>query len=332
MTAPRYDDTGYEALPASTATVRGSRGRHAGAAISGPPPREMLRATGATWWRAGMALVRAYPLAAAGAVIVIAMYALCFLGPAFYHGSVTHIDFRLQNLAPGAGHPLGTDTDGIDELRELMVGGRISLEVGAAAGVLAAILGSLWGAVAGYFGGWTDAIMMRIIDAGIAIPVIVLLVLIDSIYTPSTWTLMLVIAATSWLSTARIVRAEALTLRVREYVQVVGVMGGNGMRAVLRHIMPNAFGTIAVNVSFQIGNAILVLATLSFLGLGVQYPSVDWGDMIASANQVISSGYWWQIVCPGVAIILVVVAFTMVGDGLADGIGADIGVSAPLGR
>jgi peptide/nickel transport system permease protein len=300
-------------------------GRHAGASVAGPAPGELLRETGASWGRTVVAAIRGYPLAASGAAIVIVMCAFCFLGPALYHASVTQVDFRVANLSPRAGHPLGTDGDGIDELRELMVGGRISLEVGAAAGVLAAVLGSLWGAIAGYFGGLLDAIMMRVVDAGIAIPAIVLLLLIDSIYSPSTWTLMMVIAATSWLSTARLVRAEALTLRVREYVQVVRVMGGNSNRVVVRHILPNAFGTIAVNVTFQVANAILLLATLSYFGLGVQYPSVDWGDMIGAGIQTISSGYWWQIVCPGVAIILVVVAFTMVGDGLRDAVSRDTG-------
>jgi peptide/nickel transport system permease protein len=300
-------------------------GRHAGAAVAGPPPGELLREAGASWWRAVVALIRACPLAACGAAIVVAMCVFCFLGPALYHASVTHVNFRLANLSPRAGHPFGTDGDGIDELRELMVGGQVSLEVGAAAGALAAVLGSLWGAIAGYFGGATDAVMMRVVDAGVAIPAVVLLLLIDSIYSPSTWTLMVVIAATSWLSTARLVRAEALTLRVREYVQVVRVMGGNGSRAVLRHILPNAIGTIAVNVTFQVANAILILATLSYFGLGVEFPSVDWGDMIAAGIQTISSDYWWQIVCPGAAIVIVVVAFTMVGDGLRDAVSRDAG-------
>jgi peptide/nickel transport system permease protein len=300
-------------------------GRHAGSAVAGPTPGQLLREIAGSWARAVIALIRGNPLSAFGAAIVLAMCAFCFLGPALYHASVTHVDFRLANLSPRAGHPFGTDGDGIDEVRELMVGGQVSLEVGAAAGVLAAVLGSLWGAVAGYFGGVTDAIMMRIVDAGIAIPAIILLLLIDSIYSPSTWVLMIVIAATSWLSTARLVRAEAITLRVREYVQMVRVMGGNGRRAVLRHLLPNAFGTIAVNVTFQIANAILVLATLSYFGLGVQFPSVDWGDMIGAATQTISSGYWWEIVCPGVAIIIVVMAFTMVGDGLRDAVSRDTG-------
>lgn len=312
-----------------TAPIKSS-GRHAGAAVTGPPSSQELRAAGASWVAAALRLVRANPLAATGALIILAVLALCFLGPFFYHASTSRVQFSVANLSPRAAHPLGTDSDGIDELAELMAGGRISLEVGLAAGVLAAVLGSLWGAVAGYFGGITDAVMMRIVDAAVAIPVIVLLLLIDSIYTPSTWTLMIVIAATSWLSTARLVRAEALTLRVREYVQVVRVMGGGSMRVVLRHIVPNAIGTITVNVSFQIANAILVLATLSFLSLGVQYPSVDWGDMIFAAEQTISAGYWWQIVVPGAAIILVVVAFTMLGDGLRDAISGETGGRRPV--
>ncbi len=307
-----------------------SSGRHAGAAVTGPPSPQELRAAGASWARTAVAMVRANPLAATGALIVLAVLVLCFVGPAFYHASTTRVQLTLENLSPRTGHPLGTDSLGIDELAELMVGGRISLEVGLAAGALAAVLGSLWGAVAGYFGGTVDAIMMRIVDAGVAIPAIVLLLMIDSIYTPSTWTLMIVISATAWLSTARLVRAEALTLRVREYVQVVRVMGGGSLRVVLRHIVPNAVGTITVNVSFQIANAILLLATLSYLGLGVQYPSVDWGEMIGAAG--IQQGYWWQIVVPGAAIILVVVAFTMIGDGLRDAISGDSGGRRPPAR
>jgi peptide/nickel transport system permease protein len=204
-----------------------------------------------------------------------------------------------------------------------MKGGQVSLEVGAAAGLLAAVLGSLWGATAGYLGGAVDGVMMRIVDAAIAIPAIVLLLLLISIYQPSTLMLVLVIAGTAWLGTARLVRAEALTLRVRQYVQAARVMGASNLRVVVRHIAPNALGTIAVNVSFQIASAILLLATVSWLGLGVQFPSVDWGDMIAAATKTISDGYWWQILAPGAAIAVIVVAFTMLGDGLRDRFSAD---------
>ena len=303
--------------------ARGARGRHAGPVSAGQPA--IQRAELASRLRRGMAGCRANPLATAGGLIVLVMAALCFLGPLLYHTDQTHVFLSAANLSPRAGHPLGTDVDGADELGRLMKGGQVSLEVGASAGLLAAVLGSLWGATAGYLGGAVDAVMMRIVDAAIAIPAIVLLLLLISIYRPSTGMLVLVIAGTSWLSTARLVRAEALTLRVRQYVQAARVMGGGSLRVIVRHIAPNAMGTIVVNVSFQIASAILLLATVSWLGLGVQFPSVDWGDMIGAATQngSISNGYWWEILVPGAAIILVIVAFTMLGDGLADRYSAD---------
>jgi peptide/nickel transport system permease protein len=302
-----------------------SRGRHAGTGDArnrapGAPARAPLTRSRPASLRAGpRAALRASPLACAGLAIIVLAIVFCFGGPLAYHWNQAHVSLRLANLSPRAGHPLGTDADGIDVLGQLMTGGQISLEAGIAAGVLAAVVGSLWGAVAGYLGGFVDALMMRVVDAAIAIPALVLLLLLVTIYSPSAWVLVLVIAATSWLGTARLVRAEALTLRVREYVQMVTVMGGGGMRAILRHIAPNAAGTIAVNVTFQVANAILTLATLSYLGLGVEPPSVDWGDMIGSGIQYIYDGYWWQLIPPGAAIIVVIIAFTMLGDGLRDG-------------
>ena len=303
--------------------ARGSRGRHAGPAAASPPTGAQRRAAWAARGGRILSAARTYPLATAGGIIVVAMAAFCFAGPALYHTDQAHVFLSQANLSPRAGHPLGTDNDGADELGRLMAGGRVSLEVGAAAGLLAAVLGSLWGATAGYLGGAADAVMMRIVDAGIAIPAVVLLLLLISIYHPSTTMLVLVIAGTSWLSTARLVRAEALTLRTREYVQAARVMGGGSLRAIARHIAPNAVGTILVNVTFQIANAILVLATLSWLGLGVAFPSVDWGDMLGAAPQTIDDGYWWQILSPGIAIIVVIVAFAMLGDGLRDGFSGD---------
>ena len=305
----------------AAAPVRGSRGRHAGPAAS-PPGAAAQREAIASRTRRGLAACRAYPLATAGGGIVVAMAAFCFLGPLVYHSDQAHVFLSQANLGPRSGHPLGTDGDGSDELGRLMAGGQVSLELAAAAGVLAALLGSLWGAAAGYLGGVADAVMMRVVDAAIAIPAVVLLLLLISIYRPSTAMLVLVIAGTSWLSTARLVRAEAVTLRMREYVQAAVVMGGSGLRIILRHIAPNAIGTIVVNVTFQIANAILILATLSWLGLGVQFPSLDWGDMIAAATQTISDGYWWELVAPGLAITLIVLAFAMLGDGLRDAFSA----------
>jgi peptide/nickel transport system permease protein len=313
---------GASSAEPAAAPVRGSRGRHAGPAAS-PPGVAAQRAAMAGQMRRGLAACRAYPTVTAGGLIIVAMAAFCFLGPLVYHTDQTHVFLSQANLGPRSGHPFGTDGDGQDELGRLMKGGQVSLELAAIAGILAALLGSLWGAVAGYLGGVADAVMMRVVDAAIAIPAVVLLLLLMSIYQPSTAMLVVVIAATSWLSTARLVRAEAVTLRIREYVQAAVVMGGGSLRIILRHIAPNAVGTIVVNVTFQIANAILILATLSFLGLGVQFPSVDWGDMIAAASQTISDGYWWEILVPGVAITVVVAAFAMLGDGLRDAFAAD---------
>ncbi len=154
------------------------------------------------------------------------MVLFCYLGPIFYRSDLVHVNLALSNQAPGGAHVLGTDQDGIDVLGRLMAGGQLSLEVGVAAGLLAAIIGSLWGAVAGYLGGVADAAMMRVVDAAIAIPVIVFLLFLTAIYQPSPELLVFVIAGTSWLSTARLVRGQALILRNKEFVQAVRGLGG----------------------------------------------------------------------------------------------------------
>lgn len=257
-----------------------------------------------------------------GLALLISMGLFCFAGPLLYHANMT-VKLVMENLPPGRGHPLGTDAYGVDVLGGLMAGGRLSLAVGAAAGLLAALIGSAWGAVAGYLGGVVDAVLMRIVDAAIAFPVIAVLLLLAAIYTPSSGALVVIIAVTSWLSTARLVRGAALTLRTRGYVQAVTMMGGGRVRAIARHIAPNALGVIIVSVSLQIADAILVLATLSYLGLGVQRPSVDWGNMLASGITEIYQDYWWEIYPAGMAIILAVVAFNLIGDGLSDWLDPD---------
>ncbi|HEX2318491.1 MAG TPA: ABC transporter permease [Streptosporangiaceae bacterium] len=258
------------------------------------------------------------PTAAAGLIIIAVLASFCFAGPLFYHPDLTRVNLLNGNHPPGAGHLLGTDANGLDILGLLMTGGQRSLEVGIAAGLLSAVIGAAWGAVAGYVGRAFDAVMMRVVDAAFAIPTLVLLLLLSAIYTPSPAALIVVIAATSWLSTAHLVRGAALTLRSREFVQAVRSMGGGRVRTIARHIAPNAVGVILVSVTVQVADAILVLATLSYLGLGIRPPSPDWGNMIASGIQYISNGYWWEIYPAGIAIILAVVAFNLLGDGLND--------------
>jgi peptide/nickel transport system permease protein len=257
-------------------------------------------------------------LAVIGVVVLAAIFIFCFLGPYFYHTDQVTVNLANENLPPGPGNPLGTDQNGYDILGRLMVGGQISLEVGLAAAVLATVLGTLWGAIAGYFGGVTDAIMMRLVDALLAIPTLFLALVVVSIFPPTETELILVIALTSWLTTSRLIRGEALSLRVRDYVQAMRVMGGGSARAVFRHIAPNAIGTIIVNATFQVADAILLVVALSYLGLGIRPPQTDWGGMLNAGINSVYDGYWWQIFPAGIAIILVVIAINFIGDALRD--------------
>src|SRR5580698_6077087 len=236
-------------------------------------------------------------LAIVGVVMLALIFGFCFLGPLFYHTDQIHVNLANENLSPGAGRPLGTDVNGYDVLGRLMVGGQISLEVGLAAAVIATFLGTLWGAVAGYFGGVVDAVMMRLVDALLSIPTLFLALVVVSMFPPTETELILVIALTSWLSTSRLIRGEALTLRVRDYVQAMRVMGGGSARAVFRHIAPNAI--------FQVADAILLVVALSYLGLGIRPPQTDWGAMLNAGINSVYDGYWWQIFPAGIAIILV---------------------------
>jgi peptide/nickel transport system permease protein len=271
-------------------------------------------------FRRGLEVFLENRLAVAGVVVVVIMLTFCFLGPLLYHGNTTVVNFSDETLAPGASHPLGTDSNGNDVLARLMTSGQISLEVGIAAALLATLLGVLWGAIAGYIGGILDAIMMRIVDAVLSIPVLFLALVVVAMVTPTEPILILVIALTSWLSTSRLVRGEALSLRVREYVQAMRVMGGGSVRAVVRHVAPNAIGTIMVNLTFQVADAIGLIVALSYLGLGIRPPQEDWGAMLSNGITYVSNGYWWLIIPPGVCIVLVITAILWMGEGLRDAV------------
>ena len=271
-------------------------------------------------FRRGLEVFLENKLAVAGIAIIVVMVVFCFIGPLFYHGNTTVVDFANETLPPGAGHPLGTDSNGNDVLARLMTSGQISLEVGISAAILATVIGVLWGSVAGYFGGVLDAVMMRVVDAVLSIPVLFLALVIVAMVTPTEPILIGVIAITSWLTTSRLVRGEALSLRVREYVQAMRVMGGSSARAVLRHIAPNAIGTIVVNLSFQVADAIALVVALSYLGLGIRPPEEDWGAMLSNGVTYVSDGYWWLIVPAGVCIVIVITAFIWIGEGLRDAV------------
>ncbi len=262
-------------------------------------------------------------LAVAGLVIIVFAILFCWIGPIIYPTNQTDAQAALlnapgPNAPPSAQHLLGTDATGFDMLGRIMYGGQISLLVGFAAAFIATIVGVLVGAVSGFFGGAVDSVLMRIVDILLSVPILYLLIVLAVIFTPSVEILILVIGFTAWLVPARLVRGETLSLRTREFVQAVRVMGGGGPRIVGRHIIPNTVGTIIVNATFQVADAILLLAALGFIGIGVPLPQTDWGSMLSQGVQYAEAGYWWQIYPTGVAIVLVVVAFNFVGDALRD--------------
>ncbi|MDA8025612.1 MAG: ABC transporter permease [Actinomycetota bacterium] len=256
-------------------------------------------------------------LAIVGIALVIIAVLFCFVGPLFYHTNQVTTSYNITQ-APGHGHPLGTDQNGYDVLGRLMVGGQSSLEIGFSVAIIATIIGVLYGAIAGFIGGVVDTIMMRVVDTLLSIPTLLLLIFLAAVFRPTLTLLIIVISAVSWLSPARLVRGEALTLRVRDYVKAVRVMGGGSRRIILRHIVPNAIGTIVVNATFQIADAILVMATLSYLGLGLPPPAANWGSMLSDGVNYVYDGYWWLIYPAGIAIILTVVAFNLIGDAIRD--------------
>lgn len=270
-------------------------------------------------WARALRQFRSNKLALLGVGIVLALVVFCFVGPLVYQTEQVSTNLMQADLRPGQdGHPLGTDGLGYDVLGRLMVAGRTSILIGLAAGVLATILGTLWGSIAGYLGGVADSAMMRVVDAGIAIPGIFLLLVISAVVRPSEWMLVLIIGAVSWLVPARLTRAEALSLKSREYVLAIKATGGSNRRAILRHIIPNTIGTVVVNATFQVADAILLIAYINFLGMGLQPPATDWGAMLSDGISSVYSGTWWLIFPAGIAIVLVVSAFNFIGDGLRD--------------
>jgi peptide/nickel transport system permease protein len=267
-------------------------------------------------WKLAVYVFLENRLALVGLAYVIFVFLFCFAGPFIWRTNTINTDITQITQPPNAAHPLGTDVVGKDVLGQLMAGGQTSLEIGVAAAAIALVVGVLWGAVAGFIGGWVDQLMMRIVDSLLAIPTLFLLLVLAAMYPASLIMLIIIVGLVAWLVPARLIRGETLSLRTREYVDAVRVMGGSNARIVLRHIIPNSIGTIMVNATFQIADAILLVATLSYLGLGVPPPSTNWGDMLSDGVSYTYAGYWWLIFPAGIAIVTTVVAFNLIGDAI----------------
>jgi len=269
-------------------------------------------------WRLALASFIENKLAVAGAVIIAFFLAFCFLGPFVYHSNQVTTNVIAAYQSPGKGHPLGTDANGFDELGRIMKGGQAAIEIGLFSSLVATVIGTLVGAVAGLLGGIVDAALMRFVDILLSIPLLFVILIVSAHYGATVIRLSLILGAFSWLVSARLVRGEVLTLRVRDFVLAARTMGASRNRLIYRHLIPNALGVVIVNITFQVADSINFLALLGFLGFGLNYPQVDWGDMLSDALSSLQDGYWWLVYPVGVCLVLVVMAFNFIGDALRD--------------
>jgi peptide/nickel transport system permease protein len=257
-------------------------------------------------------------LAFLGLLIIIALLVVAALADVLAPYSPTFGDLKgARLLAPSAEHWFGTDDLGRDILSRIIFGSRWTLYVVILVAIIAAPIGLLVGTVAGYAGGWTDAILMRITDIFLAFPKLILALAFVAALGPGIENAVLAIAITSWPPYARIARAETLTVRNSDYIKAVQLMGASPFRIVLRHIMPLCISSLIIRVTLDMAGIILTAAGLGFLGLGAQPPLPEWGAMIASGRRFVLD-QWWVAGAPGGAILIVSLGFNLLGDGLRD--------------
>lgn len=265
----------------------------------------------------GWLAFRANPLAFWGAAVALAMALAALLAPVLATHAPAAQDLANRLAAPSAAHWLGTDELGRDIYSRLLFGGRVTLGMVVAVVVMVAPLGLLVGTVAGYMGGWFDAVLMRITDVFMAFPRLILALAFVAAMKPGLESAVIAIALTAWPPYARLARAETLTHRQADFIAAVRVQGAGSWRIITRHIMPLCMSSLVVRVTLDMSSIILTAAGLGFLGLGAQPPSPEWGAMIATGRRFLLE-QWWVPVIPGVAIFTASLAFNLLGDGLRD--------------
>jgi peptide/nickel transport system permease protein len=256
-------------------------------------------------------------LAISGLAILILLVGFTVLGPLAWRDSVEEIDLTQRMLTPSPEHPLGTDEHGRDVLARIMQGGRISLAVGLSASLISVLVGGLFGVVAGFFGGLPDAIIMRMTDAFMSIPLYFLLLVVLSIAGAGFSNVIWIIGLTAWMSVARIIRSEVLRVRELDYIVACRAVGATHLRIIVRHVVPQVMNSLLVASTLNVAYAILVESALSYLGLGVQPPMPSWGNMLYDARSYVFTDPRLAVY-PGIGILITVMAFNTVGDGLRD--------------
>jgi len=255
--------------------------------------------------------------ALAGLLIVIAAIAVATLAPALAPGDPIKNSLLDRLTPPNAQHLLGTDTLGRDVASRLLYGARVSLIVGLSAVLLAGALGIALGLLSGWYRGWVDDLVMRVGDVQLAFPVLVLAVAVLAVLGGSLANLIIVLGLTSWITYARIVRGEVLTLRERDFVAAARALGARDAWILRRHLLPNVLPPITVVATFSVARTIIAEASLSFLGLGIPAPQPSWGAMLDEGRNYITTG-WWLALFPGLAILVLVLGINLVGDWLRD--------------
>ncbi len=256
-------------------------------------------------------------LAVGGGMLVLAVFIVAIFAPFISPYDPSAIDIKNILVGPSSSHPFGTDDLGRDVLSRMIWGSRVSLAVGFVAIGIATIIGVLLGAAAGYYGGYVDSAIMRLVDIMLSIPTIFLILAVIAILEPSIFNIMIVIGLTSWMEPARLVRAEFISLKEREFVTAARALGADDRRIIFRHILPNGLSPILVSATMGIGGAVLVESALSFLGLGVQPPTPSWGSLLSAGKDNIEIA-WWLSAFPGLAILLTVLGYNLLGEGIRD--------------
>ncbi len=271
-------------------------------------------------WRIAVTRLRDNHAAFLALCVIVALLVVAALAPwlAPYSPIAQPDIVRLKNLPPSLAHPFGTDFASRDVFSRALYGARVSLSVALLAIVVSASVGTAYGAIAGYVGGRVDTIMMRLIDAALSVPRILLLIAVLALWAPVPLpVLILLLGLTGWFGVSRVVRAQVLSLRDRDMVVAARALGASDRQILWRHILPNVLSPVIVSITLGIANVLIVEAGLSYLGVGVRPPAASWGNMILDGADAIAS-LWWISTFPGLAIVVTVMAFNLLGDGLRD--------------
>ena len=252
-----------------------------------------------------------------GLGIVVFFIMIAIFAPMIAPYNPGQIDIENILTPPSSSHIFGTDSLGRDLFSRMVYGARISLMVGFIAVGIAGLIGIALGAIAGYYGKWVDAVIMRFIDIMLCFPTFFLILAVIALLEPSIINIMVIIGVTSWMGMARLMRAEILSLKERDFIYAERAIGASDLRIIAKHLIPNAMAPVLVSITLGIAGAILVESSLSFLGIGVQPPTPSWGNILSEGKAVMGAG-WWMMLFPGLAIFITVLGYNLLGEGIRE--------------